>query len=139
VFDFVAGKLDWMAFGLPVETEPEVILVAKRLTRNWPVCRLADRVMDAKQRAEAGGVSFCPVLNEEGIVLGVVQEEHWKAPPSTSVEEIMDPAPATLRPSYSVQDANEVLKNYYKQEAALVTSSDGKMMGVFKGGETSKG
>jgi CBS domain-containing protein len=137
VFDYMAGKMDWMAFGLPVEGEGKITLVAERLVREWPVCQLAETTSDAKQRAQATGASFCPVLNDGGIVLGVVEKEDWEVPESMPVEDIMDSGPTTLRPSYSVDDATQLLKSY-KQEAILVTSSDGKLMGVFKRGESGK-
>jgi CBS domain-containing protein len=131
VFDYMAGKLDWMAFGLPLEREENIPLVAERLLLGWPVCRLDDTTGDAKQRAQAMGASSCPVLNEQGVVLGVVRKDDLEGLRPMSVEEVMDPAPTTIRPSYSVQDATELLESN-RQEVALVTSSDGKLMGVFR-------
>ena len=120
-----------MAFGLPVEKRDDVQLVGERLLTDRPICGLADTTQDAKQRAQAAGVSFCPVLNESGIVLGVVGEEEWQGPDSMPVEGIMDTAPTTFRPSVSVLEAIEFLDKY-RQDAVLVTSSNGKLMGVFR-------
>lgn len=131
VFDYVAGKVDWLAFGLPVERGEDTPLVGERLVTDWPVCRLTDTTKDAKQRAQAAGASFCPVVNPEGIVLGALAEEEWQQPESMPVEEAMDPAPTTLRPSVSVAEATEFLERL-GQDAVLVTSSDGKLMGVFR-------
>jgi hypothetical protein len=44
----------------------------------------------------------------------------------------MEPGPVTLRPNVSVQNATQYLERI-KRKAILVTSSDGKLMGVFKG------
>jgi CBS domain-containing protein len=130
----MAGKLDWMAFGLPLEREEKTPFVVERLFLGWPVCRLTDMTADTKQRVRASGAAFCPILNEAGVVLGVVQKSDLEIERLVSVDEIMDPAPTTLRPNYSVDDATELLERN-KQEAALVTSSDGKLLGVFKPGE----
>jgi len=131
VFDYMAGKLDWIAFGLPVEGEESGRVVAERLLREWPFCQLAETTSTVKQRAQAAGARFCPVLNDEGVVLGVVEEGDWEAPERTPVEDVMDPAPTTLRPGYSIADAIERLDRY-KKDAILVTSSDGKFLGVFR-------
>ena len=120
-----------MANGLPVEGEAETALVKNRLARDWPVCRLTDTASDAKQRAQAIGASFCPVVNDEGIVLGVVGKEASERSESVPVETIMDPQPRTLRPSMSVDDATDFLEKQ-NLDAVLITTSDGKLMGIFK-------
>jgi CBS domain-containing protein len=131
VFDYVAGNVDWMGFGLPVEKREDIRLVGEHLVTDWPVCGLADTTQDAKQRAQGVGVSFCPVVNEAVLILGVVGEEEWQGPESMPVEEIMDTAPTTFRPSVSVLEAIEFLDKY-RQDAVLVTSSNGRLMGVFR-------
>jgi CBS domain-containing protein len=131
VFDYMAGKIDWMAYGLPVEGASDIALIKDRLVREWPVCRLTDTTSAAKQRAQAHSAGFCLVVNDEGIVLGVVGREDWEIPESMPVEEIMDPGPTTLRPSLSVDNAMEFLEKH-NLDAIPVTSSDGKLMGVFR-------
>jgi CBS domain-containing protein len=127
----MAGKMDWMGYGLPVEGASDMALIKDRLVREWPVCRLTDTTSDAKQRAHAHSAGFCLVLNDDGIVLGVVGGEDWEMPESMPVEEIMDPGPTTLRPSVSVDNATEFLEKH-NLDAIPVTSSDGKLMGVFR-------
>jgi CBS domain-containing protein len=131
VFDYMAGKIDWMTYGLPVEGASDIALIRDRLVREWPVCRITETTSGAKQRAQAHGAGFCLVLNDEGIVLGVVGRGGWEMPESMAVEEIMDPAPTTLRPSVSVDNATEFLEKH-NLDAIVVTSSDGKFMGVFR-------
>lgn len=48
-----------------------------------------------------------------------------------AVETMMDPGPTTLRPSYLIDDAVELLAKQ-NQDGILVTSSDGKLMGIFR-------
>lgn len=47
-----------------------------------------------------------------------------------TAEEVMNRAPTTLRPSHAIDDALELLRKSARR-ATLVTSSDGKLMGVF--------
>jgi CBS domain-containing protein len=132
VFDYVPGKVDWLAYGLPVEgEEADSPMVIDRMQTDVPTCRLNDSLREAKQRAEKLSFNLCAVVNEEGIVLGLVREEMWKEGQALAVEKVMELGPTTFRPSYTVDDATEFLT---KQEldAALITSSDGKLMGVFR-------
>jgi Mg/Co/Ni transporter MgtE len=116
-------------FWLPVESEEEIHAVGEQLIRDWPVCRLMDNTADAKQRAQAGNASFCVVVNDDNVVLGTAHANDLET--ARSVEEIIDFAPVTLRPSYTVEEASKLLSKN-KQDAVSVTSSDGKLLGVFR-------
>jgi predicted transcriptional regulator len=132
VFDYTGGKVDWMAYGLPLEKEQtESPMVIDRMTRNVPECRLSDSVAHAKQRAEKLGLHLCPVVNDQDIVLGLVQEDAWKEDSASSVEKVMESAPTTLRPNYAVDEATKLL-DQQRWDAVLVTSPDGKLMGILK-------
>jgi predicted transcriptional regulator len=132
VFDYMLGKADWSAYGLPLEREEaEPPMVIERIERRTPTGRLNESVGALKRRAQEKGFTLCPVINEEGIVLGVVSEDEWNADPATPAERVMEPGPVTLRPNVSVQQATEYLERI-ERNAILVTSSDGKLMGVFE-------
>jgi CBS domain-containing protein len=102
-----------------------------RMEREFPTCQLSDSLKEAKRRAQQLGFNLCPVVNEQGIVLGVIREEMWKKDQVRSAEEVMEPGPTTFRPSYPVDDATEFLDKQ-NADAVLVTSSDGKLLGIFK-------
>lgn len=136
VFDYMPGKMDWLAYGLPVEKRPNGSpMLVERIDRSVPTCGLSDSVGEAKQRAEKLGFQICPVVNDQGIVLGLLREDAWKNDPAIAAEKVMESGPTTLRPSYLVDDAAELLVKR-NQDAILVTSSDGKLMGVFKRAES---
>jgi CBS domain-containing protein len=123
--------MDWVAFGLPVEkgqTGPSMVI--EKLERQVPTCQLSDSVGEAKQRAQKLGVQICVVVNEQGKVLGLIEKEDWETDNDISVETAMDPGPTTLRPSYLLKDANELVVK--SGGDAIVTSSDGKLMGIFR-------
>jgi len=128
----VPGKVDWLAYGLPVEGEQaEFPMVIDRMGRDVPTCQLDDSLAEAKRRAEKLGFNLCPVVNKQGIVLGLIREEMWKDDLDVSAESVMQLGPITFRPSYSVDDATEFLSKH-DWGSALVTSSDGKLMGIFR-------
>lgn len=126
------GKIDWVAFGLPVEPEhlSDSMLIS-RIERDVPTCRLDDSVSEIKRRAQNKGFDLCPVLNEHGVVLGVVTADGWNGLSTKVAGQIMELGPTTFRPSVSIQSAVESLEKN-KKPAALVTSSDGKLIGVFR-------
>src|SRR5919199_650618 len=76
VFDYVAGKQDWFAAGLPSEGKlagrPKPGDLARR---DVPTCGLAERVGDVHERARAAGWDACVVVNAESIVLGLMPRE----------------------------------------------------------------
>ena len=131
VFDYVPGKMDWVAFGLPVEkgqNGPSMLI--EQIERQVPTCQLNESVGEAKRRAEKLGFQLCVVVNEEGIVLGLVEKDAWKKDSAMAVETIMDPGATTLRPSYLVEDALELLIKRSRDDI-VVTSSDGRLIGIF--------
>jgi CBS domain-containing protein len=126
------GKVDWLAYGLPVEGEQaEFSTLMTQMEADVPTCQLSDSLAEAKRRAEKVGSNLCPVVNQQGIVLGLIREEMWKNALDVPAEKVMELGPVTFRPSYPADDAREFLS---KQEwdSALVTSSDGKLMGIFR-------
>ncbi|HEV8341891.1 MAG TPA: CBS domain-containing protein [Candidatus Binatia bacterium] len=125
------GKADWLAYGLPVETESgELRLVVNFLQRKIPYCRLTETVGEALERVPKPGPVFCPVLNNEEIVLGVLTDEAKKTEPARPVEEVMELGPTTIRPSADVEETLQYFSRNNK-ERVLVTSSDGKFLGLF--------
>jgi predicted transcriptional regulator len=132
VHDYMPGKMDWLAYGLAVEKRQDGSpMLIERIERQVPTCGLKDSVGEAKGRADKLGSQICAVVNDRGIVLGLLREDAWKNDPDVPAEKAMESGPTTLRPSYPVGDATELLVKR-SQDAILVTSSDGKLMGVFK-------
>ena len=97
-----------------------------------PTCRLDEPVGEVGTRAEQRGYSVCAVVNEQEIVLGMISKRDWETDPTGSAEQLMDGAPTTLRPSDSLEKAEQVLQKN-DRGAVFVTNSDGKLLGVFLG------
>jgi CBS domain-containing protein len=135
--DYVPGKADWVAYGLPVEGEDSSTrFVGDSLDRNVPTCRLRDPLTTVKEKAGRSPTGLCPVVTEQGTVLGLCEFDSLPDDPKLVAEDVMKSGPTTLRPSYSIDKAGERLRQSGKK-GILVTSSDGRLMGVFAGGSSS--
>jgi CBS domain-containing protein len=103
-----------------------------------PTCRIDESVGQAGARAQQRGYAVCPVVNENGIVLGLIGKGDWDTDPTASAEQLMDSAPTTLRPSDPLEKAKQTLKGS-DRGAVLVTDSDGRLLGAFFGMGDQKG
>jgi len=71
VYDYVAGKKDWGAYGLPHEgTSVPARLAGDVAQREVPTCLLTHRLGEVRERVRAAGWDTCIVVNELQIVLG---------------------------------------------------------------------
>ena len=95
-----------------------------------PTCRLRDSTTAVAQAIHKNAIGLCAVVSEQGVVLGLCEDESLPADSALSAEDIMKPGPTTLRPGYPADEAAELLRKSGKQ-GILVTSSDDKLLGVF--------
>jgi CBS domain-containing protein len=133
VCDYLAGKQDWLAYGLPIEGELAKAVTAGRLAvREVPVCRLEDKLSELAQRLLPSGLSECVVVNEPGIVLGLLRKSMWEgAANGVTAEEAMESAPITFRPYVRGDEIISYMEKK-KMESALVTTADGKLLGIVR-------
>jgi rhodanese-related sulfurtransferase len=126
VYDYAAGKVDWMAAGLPTmraDTSERRALDAA--DRDPPTCRPDDPVTDVAGQNEHSVV----VVNEHGIVLGRVNPDRLGAADSTPVEEVMEPGPATVRAHEPLAALLERMARRAVDEV-IVTTPQGELLGV---------
>lgn len=129
VYDYVPGKADWYARGLPLEGQQAGAPRAGTLAqRDVPVCRLADSVDVAQGRTRDAGWDACVVVDESDVVLGVIEGSAWDTDSQASVEQVMEEGPATFRPSASL-DMVVTYMNRRHLDRVLVTTSDGRLVG----------
>src|SRR5215211_9142139 len=103
VFDYVPGKADWFASGLPREGKlARVPTIGEVARRDVPTCAPAEKIRVARERARKKGWDRCVVVNGERVVLGLLQERELSSDPEVSVEEAMRNGPATFRPNEPV-------------------------------------
>jgi Mg/Co/Ni transporter MgtE len=130
VFDYVAGKVDWQAYGLPTEGKrAEVPRVGRRVRRDVSTCRLTDRLGEVAKHVRAAGWDGCVVVNEQRVALGLLQGQALDGDPQQPVEEVMEPGPSAFRPDVALEKMSA-----YTQErqlhSALITAADGKLVGI---------
>jgi len=130
VYDYTAGKSDWMAAGLPTEGEaagrPTAATVARR---DVPVCHLEESLRDVRERVRAAGWDACVVVNEARIVMGLLHAEQLGRKGDLTAESAMRPGPSTFRPHVPIAEMAEVLAQHDLPNAP-VTTSTGKLIGL---------
>jgi CBS domain-containing protein len=130
VYEYVAGKADWLAHGLPREgTNAGVLYAGDLLDSDPPTCRPGDeldRIRDAMGQSRYG---FCLVVNDEHILLGRLRKtalEH--ADDRATAEALMEAGPSTVRPD---TPAAALVERLAKQDlkTAIVTDPEGRLLG----------
>jgi CBS domain-containing protein len=130
VYDYVPGKADWFANGLPKEGKlASIPTIGEAAQRDVPTCGPEERVADARDRAREAGFDRCVVVNEVRVVLGLLREEERPKHPEPSVETVMRAGPATFRPNEPV---GKIAERMREREASsiLVTTPDGRLIGL---------
>ncbi len=130
VYDYMPGKADWFASGLPGEGKlANIPTIGEAASRDVPTCGLRDRVGDARDQARKTGWDRCVVVNEGRVVLGLLREEELSSDPESAVEAVMRNGPTTFRPHEPV---GKLAERMSKRGASsiLVTTSDGKLVGL---------
>lgn len=131
VFDYVAGKQDWLAHELPVEGKiSETHTIGNLAERNPPTCSLTDSADAVRRRLRKEELKACVVVNDARVVLGLLPADSPETGDQT-VEAVMEPGPSTFRPHTPADEAAEYFKRN-KLDIITVTTSDGRLVGVLK-------
>jgi len=132
VYDYAAGKADWLAWGLPREGRAaQVPTVGEVARRDVPTCGLADRVADAKARAQAAGFDACVVVNAQRVVLGLLRGRELDADPAATAEAVMRAGPTTYRLDVPAREAEARMRER-GVDALTVTTPDGVLVGLLR-------
>ena len=130
VYDYVPGKADWFASGLPKEGRlASVPTIGDAARRDVPTCAPAEKIENARSRVQAAGWDACVVVNKERVVLGLLREKELSSDPAATVERVMRSGPTTFRPDVPV---GKLAKRMRERGAhtVLVTTSDGRLVGL---------
>ena len=130
VYDYVDGKLDWMAAGLAtVGTNTERPRAGDLARKDAPVCGPKDRLGDVGERVRKGGWDAAVVVNDERVVLGLLRSKELAGDPDQLVEKAMRPGPSTFRPYVPLHEMADFMIEH-KVENAPITTSDGRLVGL---------
>ena len=129
VYDYAAGKSDWLAADLPFEGTAKL---AGLFTRRG-VATVGEHTpaADAQRLLDAQGFAPVLVLNQAGVVMGAAYRGALaSAPGGDETGSVMRFGVSTVRPS---EDAAELAHRMDHAEVSrvVVTRSDGTLVGLF--------
>jgi CBS-domain-containing membrane protein len=133
-YDYAAGKVDWMAHGLPIEGAGASRTTALTLLRHDVVtCGLDDLAEDLARELDASPYGFALALSPGRVVLGRVRRSRLAAA-GASVAALLEPGPSTIRPHTSSED---LAARWARSDVRtmIVTDPDGKLLGILRRGD----
>ena len=124
VYDYVVGKVDWMAAGLPTVRADTSELRASQAVVD-PLTCTPDTIL-----ADLPADRSVIVVNEEQIVLGRVPSDRLDGPSATA-EEVMTPGPTTVR---AHEPLDPLLQRMGRRNVTevLVTTPEGRLLGAVR-------
>jgi hypothetical protein len=132
VHDYMPGKVDWLARGLPREGTKAAEPPAVDFARDDAVtCGLHDRVGAMHERVEASPYGFAFVLSDDGILLGRLRKVALEGDPDATAETAMEPGPSTVRADLAPTRLRERLERS-DLNTAVITDPDGRLLGVVR-------
>lgn len=126
VYDYVAGKVDWLAMGLPSEGDKAGEPRAGAARRDVPRCR-PDDDLDVVREA-VGSWETCMVVNSEGVLLGRLGRASLREA-SGRAESAMTEGPSTVRPNAPLAGLVERMHKH-RLTSYPVTTADGRLVGL---------
>jgi CBS domain-containing protein len=139
VYDYVAGKEDWFANGLPREGKDAEAPWAGDLARDdVPTCAPEESLGELRDRVLESGYDFCLVLNEQRVVLGLLRGDALAKEPGAQAEEVMELGPVTIRANEPVEEllasrSDDGVKYW------VVTDGHGVLLGVVDRADAERG
>jgi CBS domain-containing protein len=132
VHDYMPGKVDWMARGLPMEGAKADESRALDLARHDVVtCRLDETIADVGAAVEASPYGFAFVTTGEGVLLGRLGRNALEGDPHRRAADVMTPGPSTTRPDLPPGKVLEKLRRANLRTAVL-TDPEGRLLGLVR-------
>ena len=136
VYDYAAGKVDWMAAGLPtIRADSSQRRALDTADRAPPTCRPDQPVCDVVASTPA---TTLIVINDERIVLGRFRAGASTAEGTARVEDVMEPGPATVRAHEPLPPMLERMARRQVDEV-IVTRPEGTLLGLVRRPEEKHG
>ena len=132
VYDYVDGKADWAAAGLPrAGTAAAERSAGDAADSDVPTCSLDDELRALRDRIAVSGWDQCIVVNDDRVVLGQLGRRALTSNDELTVEDAMTDGPRTIRPNVPLADLLERLE-LQNLRSAIVTTSGGQLLGIVR-------
>jgi hypothetical protein len=130
VYDYVPGKVDWLAHQRPIEgaraDEPTVGALARE---DLVTCGLSDKVGEVRERVADSPYPFALVTSGGGVLLGRLRASALDCDPRMRAEQIMEPGPSTVRPHKTAASIARDLAGRGLRWS-IATTPEGELIGV---------
>lgn len=129
MIEYVPGKQAWYEANQPREGKAvDEIWIGDVAGSDVPTCSLTETIGDIRRRT--AGWYTCVVVDSGGVVLGLLRKKELDGDPKATAEGVMRPGPKTFRPNVTLQELVKSMRDHEIQTNSLVTTSDGKLLGV---------
>lgn len=130
MYDYVAGKVDWLVHRRPIEGErADEPTVGAHARDDVVTCSLDDQVGPVRGQVDTSPYPFALVTSSQGILLGRLRASMLDCDPQLRAQDVMEPGPSTVRPH---KTAAGVAQDLARRELrwAIVTTPGGELIGV---------
>ena len=129
VYDYAAGKVDWMAAGLPtIRADASERRALDGTDREPPTCPPEELVSHVV--LSTPGTTLV-VVNDQRIVFGRFGAGGASADGAVRVEDVMEPGPTTVRAHEPLAPLLERMTRRHVDEM-IVTTPEGELLGVVR-------
>ncbi len=126
IYDYVVGKSDWLAAGLPTEGDrPHPPRVTEAMDRSVPTCTPDERIADIAARL--AGAAVCVVVNDQRVVQGRLRPDRLDPADVRTADEVMGPGPSTIRADADLVETVERMKTRHAA-SVIVSTPDGVLL-----------
>jgi CBS domain-containing protein len=132
VFDYIAGKVDWRAAGLPTRGTGVHGRVLQVIEADVPTCRPNEPIREAVDHAIRRGWDMSIAINQDRIVQGRVRLDRLGSNPEGAVADHMDPGPATIRADADLIEMRQRMTDRHVS-SLIVSTPDGRLLGAIRG------
>ena len=130
MYDYAAGKLDWLAAGLATEgTNAGKARAGSLARKDVPTCTVDERLAAVRERVRNLGWDAAVVVNEQRVVFGLLRATELGLDGDPPIAQAMRPAPSTFRPYVLAEEMARVMVDR-RLESSPVTTSDGRLVGL---------
>ncbi|MEV5549719.1 CBS domain-containing protein [Streptomyces sp. NPDC052309] len=132
VYDYVPGKADWLAAGLPREGEAaDTALAGDVADRNVPLCTLDQPLDDVVDMLDETGRRAAVVVDDDQVVMGLVRHREAAGHTGGTVGDTVRPGPVTVRADQPLPPLLERMTQT-GTAAVPVTDPEGRLLGLLE-------